>query len=122
MKRRRAESSGIFPPKAAAPIFPAERDRPFSGFEKKVYGIVSAIPKGQTRSYKWVAARAGAPGASRAVGNALNKNPRLIAIPCHRVIRSDGMIGGYSGGAGLKKSLLESEGIDCSGRRCYNHT
>ena len=101
MKRRRAELSSIL------------RDKSLGGFEKKVYKIVSAIPRGRVRSYKWVAARAGEPRASRAVGNALNKNPYPIAIPCHRVVKSDGSIGGYSRGAGMKKRLLESEGIDC---------
>ena len=81
---------------------------------------MSQIPPGEVRSYKWVAARAGAPRASRAVGSALNKNPYPVVIPCHRVIKSDGSIGGYSKGAALKKRLLDSEGIDCSGGRCYN--
>ena len=109
MKRQRAELSSIL------------RDSSFSDFEKKVYGIVSAIPRGQSRSYKWVAARAGSPGASRAVGNALNKNPYPVVIPCHRVVKSDGSLGGYSKGVSIKKRLLETEGIDCRAGRCYNH-
>lgn len=77
-------------------------------FTQKVYQIVKNIPKGQTLSYKQVAILAGHPKAYRAVGNILNKNfdPQ---IPCHRVIRSDGKIGGYNRGQKLKNSLLAKE-------------
>lgn len=81
-------------------------------FEKKVYLAVSKIPKGEVRSYKWVARQAGRPRAYRAVGNALNKNPYAPAVPCHRIIRSDGSLGGYAKGANLKRRLLKLEGID----------
>lgn len=84
----------------------------FSKFEKKVYKTLLRIPCGEVRSYKWVAGETGRPNAYRAVGNALNKNPYPGIIPCHRVIKSDGSIGGYSKGAALKKRLLKSEGID----------
>jgi O-6-methylguanine DNA methyltransferase len=89
----------------------AERDKSFSDFQKNVYRVVSTIPRGQVRSYKWVAARSGVPGASRAVGSALNKNPYPIAIPCHRVIKSDGSLGGYSRGSRAKERLLRNEGF-----------
>ena len=75
-------------------------------FEKKVLKITSRIPLGQVRSYKWVARKVGRPRATRAVGQALNKNPYPIIIPCHRVIRSDGSLGGYAKGKKLKKKLL----------------
>lgn len=77
-------------------------------FAQKVYAVVRTIPKGQTRTYKQVAAQAGSPNAFRAVGNILNKNydPK---IPCHRVVRSDGTPGGYNRGANKKVSLLQKE-------------
>ena len=81
-------------------------------FEKKVYRAVSKIPKGETRSYKWVAAKIGKPKAYRAVGNALNKNPYTGKVPCHRVIRSDGAIGGFARGLARKVKMLKSEGCD----------
>lgn len=81
-------------------------------FEKKVYLTVSKIPKGEVRSYKWVAKAVGRPGSARAVGNALNRNPYAPTVPCHRVVKSDGSIGGYSKGIKLKKRLLKREGVD----------
>ncbi|MDP3790717.1 MAG: MGMT family protein [Candidatus Omnitrophota bacterium] len=81
-------------------------------FEKKVYGVVSKIPKGRVRSYKWVAAKIGYPKACRAVGNALNKNPYIGIVPCHRVVRSDGSIGGFAKGQVKKEKLLKGELID----------
>ena len=81
-------------------------------FERKVYLVVSKIPKGEVRSYKWVAKAVGRPKAARAVGNALNKNPYAPVVPCHRVVKSDGSIGGFSKGIKAKKRLLRREGID----------
>ena len=78
-------------------------------FENNVYRTVLRIPFGQTRSYLWVACKIGRPGAVRAVGNALKKNPFAPYVPCHRVIASDGSLGGYSGGLVKKKGLLERE-------------
>jgi methylated-DNA-[protein]-cysteine S-methyltransferase len=78
-------------------------------FERKVWSVLNEIPYGETKTYKWVAQRAGKPSAVRAVGRALSKNPVPIAIPCHRVIESDGSIGGYSSGVNIKKRLLEME-------------
>jgi O-6-methylguanine DNA methyltransferase len=78
-------------------------------FAIKVYKIVSNIPIGQVRSYKWVAKKAGRPGAFRAVGNILNKNPWPVIIPCHRVVKSDNDLGGYVFGLKKKKALLELE-------------
>lgn len=79
-------------------------------FQRKVLGAVKTIPYGETRSYKWVAERIGKPQAARAIGQALNKNPYPIIIPCHRVICSDGKLGGYSKGIQKKRSLLKKEG------------
>jgi methylated-DNA-[protein]-cysteine S-methyltransferase len=80
-----------------------------TAFAKKIYKIVLRIPIGETRSYKWVAKKAGKPGAYRAVGNILNKNPWPIIIPCHRVVRSDSNSGGYIFGAKTKIALLDLE-------------
>ncbi|MBI5739096.1 MAG: methylated-DNA--[protein]-cysteine S-methyltransferase [Nitrospirae bacterium] len=78
-------------------------------FEKKVWSALNKIPFGETRSYKWLAGKIGKPAAARAVGGALSKNPIPIVIPCHRVIESDGSLGGYSSGVNVKKRLLEME-------------
>jgi O-6-methylguanine DNA methyltransferase len=80
-----------------------------TSFQKKVYNAVLEIPRGRVRSYKWVAARIGMPRASRAVGQALKRNPYTVIIPCHRVVRANGEIGGYSRGLKAKKSLLKKE-------------
>lgn len=77
-----------------------------SQFERAVLRAICAIPLGQTRSYQWVARRIGKPGSSRAVGQALKKNPFAPLVPCHRVIRSCGDIGGYSKGEKNKRDLL----------------
>lgn len=78
-------------------------------FQKKVYQIVKTIPYGEVRSYQWVAEKIDKPRAARAVGQALKKNPWPIIIPCHRVIRKDGSLGGFSAGAAKKFSLLNAE-------------
>ncbi|MBI4974811.1 MAG: MGMT family protein [Candidatus Omnitrophica bacterium] len=88
------------------------RDKRFSKFKKDVYEAVYDIPRGEVRSYKWIAQKLGRPKAYRAVGNALNKNRYPGIIPCHRVIRQDGSIGGYSKGVYFKKRLLKAEGLD----------
>ncbi len=79
-------------------------------FRSKVLAIVRMIPKGETMTYKEVAARGGNSRASRAVGNILNKNYDP-AIPCHRVIRSDGQLGGYNRGTKTKAKILKKEGL-----------
>ena len=80
-------------------------------FTKRVYQAVLGIPLGQVRSYKWIAHRAGSPGAHRAVGQIMKNNPFPLIIPCHRVVKANGQIGGYSGRGGkqAKKILLETE-------------
>ena len=78
-------------------------------FERSVWLALRDIPFGQTRSYKWMAERVGRPKGSRAVGQALKKNPIPIILPCHRVIESDGKLGGYSPGEDIKRRLLQME-------------
>ena len=82
-------------------------------FQIKVWRELSKIPFGETRTYKEVAEAIGHPQSSRAVANACAQNPYPIEIPCHRVIRSDGKLGGYSaaGGTKTKKKLLKKEGF-----------
>ncbi|MFA5275420.1 MAG: MGMT family protein [Candidatus Omnitrophota bacterium] len=80
-----------------------------TAFTKKVYSVVAKIPLGQVRSYKWVAQKAGFPAAYRAVGTVLKKNPYLLIIPCHRVVKSDLSLGGYAGGEKNKKILIKLE-------------
>ena len=84
----------------------------YPAFQQKVWLACASIPKGEVRTYGWIAQKIGKPGASRAVGTALGKNPFAPVIPCHRVVRSDGSLGGYSGEGGLKTkaSLLKKEG------------
>lgn len=78
-------------------------------FTREVLRVTSGIPYGDVRSYRWVAEQLGKPKASRAVGNALARNPIPIIIPCHRVVRSDGHLGGYALGLKWKRKLLELE-------------
>lgn len=78
-------------------------------FQRKVWEKISKIPYGELRSYKWIASEIGNPNAVRAVGNAVGRNPVPPIIPCHRVIRSDGKLGGFSSGIALKKWLLKLE-------------
>lgn len=79
-------------------------------FQRRVYRVVISIPRGNTLSYREVAERAGYHWAARAVGGAMRRNPFPVIIPCHRVIRSDGRPGGYSGPRGMKERLLRLEG------------
>ena len=86
------------------PIAPEGTD-----FRKKVWKALSAVPYGETRSYGDIAEAIERPSASRAVGNAVGDHPILIIIPCHRVIRSGGKLGGFSAGTEMKKFLLKLE-------------
>ena len=82
-------------------------------FQLKVWAYLRKIPRGSLKTYSQVAKAIGKPRAVRAVANAIGKNPYAPKIPCHRVIRSDGSIGGYSGKGGLKtkRFLLKKEGV-----------
>ncbi|MDI6857117.1 MAG: methylated-DNA--[protein]-cysteine S-methyltransferase [Dehalococcoidia bacterium] len=79
-------------------------------FQQAVWRALMEIPRGETRSYRWVAERVGRPGAARAVGQAVGANPLPFVVPCHRVIGGDGGLCGFGGGLPLKKRLLELEG------------
>jgi O-6-methylguanine DNA methyltransferase len=81
-------------------------------FEQDVLRAALRIPRGEVRSYAWVAAAIGRPGAVRAVGSALGRNPVPVVIPCHRVVRTDGQVGDYVWGGALKRTILANEGLD----------
>ena len=82
-------------------------------FQLKVWAYLRKIPRGSIKTYSQVAKAIGKPHSARAVANAIGKNPYAPKIPCHRVIRSDGSLGGYSGKGGvkIKRFLLKKEGI-----------
>ena len=80
-----------------------------SRFQQSVWQAARTIPYGETRSYAWVASQLNLPKAARAVGQALGRNPLPIVIPCHRVLSSDGGLGGFSAGLEMKKQLLYLE-------------
>jgi len=80
-----------------------------------VYDILVRIPEGSVTTYGDIAKVLGKPGASRAIGRILNKNPNPIVVPCHRVVMSDGSIGGYAFGKARKKELLVKEGLRFAG-------
>jgi methylated-DNA-[protein]-cysteine S-methyltransferase len=82
-----------------------------TGFRREVLRATAAIPYGHTASYRDVATSAGSPGAVRAAGSALATNPLPIVVPCHRVLRTDGGLGGYRGGTETKAALLSLEGL-----------
>jgi methylated-DNA-[protein]-cysteine S-methyltransferase len=88
-------------------------------FHRRVYETARAIPPGMTLSYGDIAARVGAPGAARAVGQALGRNPFPIVVPCHRVLAAGGKIGGFSaqGGIATKRRMLAIEGAQLNGQK-----
>lgn len=92
---------------------PSFSSLPGTPFQKRVWKELSRIPKGTVITYQELAKRIGQPTAVRAVANAVGRNPCAPTIPCHRVIRSDGTLGGYSakGGIKTKQRLLKSEGV-----------
>mgnify|MGYP001565177306 FL=1 len=95
-------------------------------FAEKVWAATQRIPKGKVATYKDIARAIGAPRAFRAVGNALNKNPDTHRTPCHRVVRSDGSVGGYASGAKKKIAWLKSEEVRITGEwidlSCYKYS
>lgn len=86
-------------------------------FQRRVWGAIGSIPSGRVRSYKWVARRVGGARYARAVGLALGANPVPLIVPCHRVIATDGSLGGFSSGLPIKRRLLALEGVPSLGRR-----
>jgi methylated-DNA-[protein]-cysteine S-methyltransferase len=81
-----------------------------TGFQRRVWTLVRAIPRGETRTYGQVARDAGSPGAARAVGQAMARNPWPILVPCHRVVGSNGELTGFGGGLEMKREMLALEG------------
>ena len=84
---------------------------PVAIFQKAVWEATKQVPRGKVTTYAAIAKFIGRPRAARAVGNALNKNPYSPKVPCHRVVKSNGSLGGFSGGARKKKQFLEREGV-----------
>jgi len=87
-----------------------------SDFQRSVLVAEHRIPRGWVSTYGRIARALGRQSAARAVGGALARNPFPIVIPCHRAIRADGRLGGYQGGVGMKRALLEMEGVEVSAR------
>ena len=90
-------------------------DEPLDGtigtqFQQRVWALTRAIPRGQTRTYGQIARQAGSPGAARAVGQTMARNPRPIVVPCHRLVGGDGSLTGFGGGIDVKRRMLEMEG------------
>ena len=79
-------------------------------FLARVWSIVRAIPRGQVRTYRWVAQQVGSPQGARAIGQAMANNPFPIVVPCHRVVGHDGRLTGFGGGLEMKERLLRMEG------------
>jgi AraC family transcriptional regulator of adaptative response/methylated-DNA-[protein]-cysteine methyltransferase len=90
-----------------APALPT--DVPGTVFQQRVWAELRKIPPGETRSYLDIARALGDPNATRAVGTANGANPIAIIVPCHRVVRNDGSLGGYAGGLERKRALLAAE-------------
>ena len=119
----------VYPVAAPPPYPPRQRRRRLSGeggsgaglprvdwrgcspFERAVLAAALTIPRGQVRPYAWIAREIGRPGASRAVGSALGRNPVPVLVPCHRVVRGDGRVGDYVFGGEAKRALLAAEGV-----------
>ena len=106
---RRATAALVRALRGGSPRLDLPLDIRATAFQWKVWRALLAIPQGETRTYRQIAAIVGAPRAPRAVGRACATNPVAIAIPCHRVIREDGGLGGYAYGLARKRQLLETE-------------
>lgn len=101
---------------------PVEFDEPVDlsacgAFARSVLEELRSVGRGQVVSYEQLARLAGRPGAARAVGQAMAHNPVPVIVPCHRVVRSDGTLGGFGGGLALKRRMLELEGVAFDGER-----
>ena len=94
----------------------AGRIVPGMTFNQKVWAMTARIPRGKVTTYRDIAQKLKSNG-YRAVGNALNKNPYAPAVPCHRVVGSDGGLTGFAGGLAKKRKLLENEGIPFAGQK-----
>lgn len=91
-----------------------------TNFQEKVLSAIKKIPRGKVATYALIARWAGKPKAYRAAGNALRINPYSPQAPCHRVVKSDGSLGGYAGGVKKKIALLEKEGVSVKGGKVMN--
>jgi O-6-methylguanine DNA methyltransferase len=107
-ERARAELAQYFEGRRSYFSIPVDLE-PLPAFQKCVLDAAARIPFGQARSYSWIARAIDRPRAVRAVGTALGRNPVPFIVPCHRVLRSDGSLGGYGLGLDLKRRLLELE-------------
>lgn len=105
------------PMPTAAPDNLADLLRSPADFSQKVWAVTARIPRGSVATYGDVAAAIGATGAARAVGMALGRNPHAPAVPCHRVVGSDGSLTGFAGGLAKKARLLRDEGVPFIGPR-----
>lgn len=116
---RRAELAAVLADWLAGRPYPGALDPgPLSPFARAVLAQTAQIPRGQVRTYAWVAAAIGRPRAARAVGGALARNPIMLLIPCHRVVPASGEIGHYAGGGrAFKERLLLLEGADLDNPR-----
>jgi methylated-DNA-[protein]-cysteine S-methyltransferase len=93
---------------------------PGTVFQKAVWEATKKIPPGKVATYAAIARMIGRPKAARAVGNALNKNPYAPKVPCHRVVKSDGSLGGFAGGIKKKRIMLEREGAKIKNSKVVN--
>jgi methylated-DNA-[protein]-cysteine S-methyltransferase len=89
-------------------------------FLRRVWALTLDIPRGQTRTYSQIARIAGSPGAARAVGQAMARNPWPIIVPCHRVLGSDGTLTGFGGGVDMKRRMLQMEGAPVADQQLLN--
>ena len=112
--------AGLVPERVLAFIASETLYLPASGFRKKVYAAAAGIPKGRVSTYGEIARAAGSPKAARAVGNLMGKNPFSPIVPCHRVVKSKGEIGGFATGTAEKEKMLKSEGIRVKGHKIEN--
>ena len=91
-----------------------------TGFQRRVWALTREISRGQTRTYGQLAHMAGSPGAARAVGQAMARNPWPFIVPCHRVLGSDGSLTGFGGGVEMKRRMLQMEGAPVVGQQLLN--
>ncbi len=88
-----------------------------TGFAEKIYAALRPVPRGKVVTYAALAKAISKPRASRAVGNALNKNPYAPQVPCHRVVKSNGELGGFASGSAKKEKMLRAEGVEIKNGR-----